>query len=147
MDYEKAVKDLAPCGIDCSRCVAYRDGEIVNLSKALKEKLVNFETMAKKMESFAPIFKDYASFLSILDHFTKGNCVGCRNEDTFNMSCSAKSCHKDEGVEFCFQCDKYPCAENNYNDELHKKWRNNNDLMKEIGVVDFLIQSKDKSRY
>jgi hypothetical protein len=28
MQYERVLLKLAPCGLDCSRCAGYRDGEI-----------------------------------------------------------------------------------------------------------------------
>lgn len=47
-NYEEAVKDLAPCGNNCSRCASYENSKIVLLSKELSESLVGFENMAKK---------------------------------------------------------------------------------------------------
>lgn len=147
MSYEKALKELAPCGIDCSRCVSYEQGDVVRLSKELNEKLTNFEHMAKRIEDFAPIFKDYDKFLSILQHFSQGKCPGCRYGETPNMSCITKNCHKEKEVDFCFQCQEYPCTKNNYNENLYSKWKNNNDMMKKYGVEVFYNDQKKKSRY
>lgn len=147
MSYERAVKELAPCGIDCSRCVAYKEGEVVKLSYQLIEKLINFERMAKKMESFVPAFKDYDSFLNVLEHFSKGQCAGCRYGEAMNPACAAKDCHKDEQVDFCFQCNQYPCTNNNFNEDIYNKWKGNNDLMKEEGIEAFYIKQKEKTRY
>jgi len=147
MSYEKAVKDLAPCGIDCSRCVAYEDGDVVKLSKELMEKLTNYEKMAKRMEDFVPVFKNYDGFLSVLEHFSNGKCPGCRNGEALNMACAARTCHKEQKVDFCFQCESYPCAKNKYNEMLHKKWTSNNDTMKTRGVEAFYDEQKKKPRY
>ncbi|WP_432409567.1 DUF3795 domain-containing protein [Wukongibacter sp. M2B1] len=147
MSYEMAVKELAPCGIDCSRCVAYENGDIVNLSKELKEKLINFEKFAKKMEKLVPAFKDYEGFINILDHFSKGKCHGCRNGDALNTACATKDCHKIEKVDFCFQCGNYPCSNNSYNDDLYDKWKSNNDKMKNNGVEVFYDSQKKRTRY
>lgn len=147
MSYEKAVKELAPCGIDCSRCVAYEDGDIVKLSKDLKERLANFEKMAKRMEKFVPVFKDYEGFVSILNHFSEGKCQGCRNGEALNMACAAKDCHKVEKVDFCFQCGSYPCSNNKYNEDLYNKWKNNNDQMRNKGIEVFYKEQMTKPRY
>ncbi len=147
MSYEKAVKELAPCGIDCSRCVAYEDGDIIKLSKDLKERLVNFEKMAKRMETFIPVFKDYEGFINVLAHFSEGECQGCRNGEVLNMACAAKDCHKIEKVDFCFQCRNYPCSNNRHNEDLYNKWKNNNDQMRDNGVETFYNGQKKKTRY
>jgi hypothetical protein len=31
MDYEEIVRVMAPCGLNCAACVAFRDGEIRKL--------------------------------------------------------------------------------------------------------------------
>ncbi len=147
MSYEQAVKELAPCGIDCSRCVSYQHGEVVKFTKALKESLTNFENMADRLQDRVPAFRGYQQFLDVLNHFTKGSCPGCRYGDSPNCTCGAKDCHKLEKVDFCFQCTKYPCSQNNYNDALYQKWRLNNDFMKDKSVENFYSEQKQKSRY
>lgn len=147
MSYEKAVKEFAPCGIECARCVAFKDGEVVKLSSALKEHLINFENMASIYKDSVPVFKDYNVFTEILDYFSKGNCPGCRYGDACNTSCTARTCHKEKNVDFCYQCDEYPCSKNNYNENLYNKWKSNNDMMKEIGVEAFYNERKSKPRY
>ena len=67
-NYEQAVKELAPCGNDCSRCASYVDSKIVHLSKELNENLINFENMAKKLKDLMPIFNYYKEFSDILTH-------------------------------------------------------------------------------
>ena len=37
MEYKEAVRRLAPCGLDCSRCADYASGEIRKLSTRLGE--------------------------------------------------------------------------------------------------------------
>ena len=147
MSYEQALKELAPCGIDCSRCVSYQEGEVVRLSKVLKEKLVNFENMANRLKDFVPVFNHYQQFSDILEHFTKGSCTGCRYGDSPNCACIAKDCHKTQKADFCFQCTQYPCNKNSYNEMLYQKWKQNNDLMKDKGVEHFYTVQKQKPRY
>jgi len=50
-------------------------------------------------------------------------------------------------VNFCFECSKYPCRPTTYNKFLTKVWRDNNDYMKKIGVDNFYILEKEKTRY
>lgn len=146
-NYEQAVRDLAPCGNDCSRCVSYENSKIVLLSKELNENLRNFENMAKKIKSFMPIFNHYEEFLAILKHFSKGSCPGCRYSDKPICQCSINKCHKKQKVDFCFQCSKYPCNPTTYNESLSKIWKENNDDMKNAGIENFYIAQKEKTRY
>ncbi|NMM62546.1 DUF3795 domain-containing protein [Clostridium sp. P21] len=146
-NYEQAVKDLAPCGNDCSRCASYENSKIVKLSKELNESLENFENMAKKTKDFMPIFNHYEEFLAILRHFSKGSCPGCRFSDKPTCQCSINTCHKKEKVNFCFECSKYPCNPTTYNESLSRVWKENNDNMKNKGVDTFYAAQKEKPRY
>ncbi|NFV13911.1 DUF3795 domain-containing protein [Clostridium sporogenes] len=146
-NYKKAVKDLAPCGNDCSRCANYENSKIVLLSKELSESLEGFENMAERIKDFLPTFKYYEQFSLILNHFSQGNCKGCRFSDKPICQCSINVCHKKKKVNFCFECSKYPCSPTTYNKSLTKVWRDNNDYMKKIGVDNFYISQKEKIRY
>lgn len=146
-NYEKAVKELAPCGNDCSRCASYESSEIVQLSKELNENLESFENMVEKIKGFMPIFNHYEEFLAILRYFSNGNCSGCRFSDKPECQCSINKCHKKEKVNFCVECFKYPCKPIMYNESLTKKWRENNDTMKKSGIDNYYIAQKEKPRY
>lgn len=146
-DYQQIIKELAPCGLDCSRCVSYANGEIAALSASLLEKLSGFEKMAAVMKNFEPLFNNYEDFTALLVHFSKASCQGCRNGAVCNNMCAAKECHKTEHVNFCFECPHYPCDKNHFNDQLKQKWLSNNDSMKKDGVEAFYIQQKSQSRY
>lgn len=146
-NYEEAVKNLAPCGNDCSRCAYYEKSKIVLLSKELDENLTNFEKMAEKIKDFMPIFNYYEQFSNILKHLSKGNCPGCRFSDKPECQCSINQCHKKENVNFCFECSKYLCEPKTYNEALTKVWKYNNDAMKKIGAENFYIAQKEKPRY
>lgn len=146
-NYNEILKDLSPCGNDCSRCASYENSKIVLLSKELKENLVNFENMADELKDFMPIFNYYEQFLDILNHFANGSCPGCRFSDKPNCQCSINNCHKKEQVDFCFQCSKYPCTPSTYNESLTEIWKQNNDTMKKIGADNFYIAQKSKPRY
>lgn len=146
-NYELAVKDLAPCGNDCSRCAYYESSKIVLLSKELSENLTNFENMAEKIKDFMPIFNYYEQFAAILKHLANGNCPGCRISDKPKCNCSINTCHKKEKVNFCYECAKYPCTPTTYNEAITKVWKENNDTMKKIGADNFYITQMKKPRY
>lgn len=147
IDKEAILIDLAPCGIDCSRCAVYKGGVIQESSILLKEALTNFEKKAEAFSGMVPAFRNYKDFTKILDFFTNASCRGCRNGDSKNPSCSIKTCFREKGVDFCFECEDFPCNRNNFNDELYKKWIRINNTMKDIGVETYYKDSKYKPRY
>lgn len=146
MSYEQAVKELSPCGLDCSRCVSYKEGKIVKLSQELIKQLTGFERMANLFKNAVPVFQNYTHFLEILKQLSTGSCPGCRYGDSA-CNCKAKDCHKDQKVDFCFQCSQYPCTQENVNEKLYGIWKSNNNFMKDKGVEDFYIGQKQKPRY
>ncbi len=91
------------------------------------------------------IFNHYEEFLAILDHFSKGNCKGCRFNDKPTCQCSINVCHKKEKVNFCFECSKYSCNPTTYNESLTKVWRDNNDDMKKwVWIISIFPKKKNQ---
>ena len=150
MDYREAVQDLAPCGLDCSRCADHERGEIKQLSQRLRQLLGNYGRLAQIKAAEKPAFEHYAHFREILSLFADGpSCGGCRSAQVkCPISCLAKTCHKEKKVDFCFQCGEYPCTEQ-FKDlrGLRKRWQENNDAMKETGVAAFHLEQKKRPRY
>jgi hypothetical protein len=62
-------------------------------------------------------------------------------------NCGVVDCYKDKGVDFCFQCDDFPCDKTNFDPHLEKRWRQMNTRMKEIGVEAYYEETKDLCRY
>jgi len=147
MDYQVILKELAPCGLDCSRCSSYNEGEVKKLSTELLDTLGNYERVAARLAGFVPALQHYPEFKEVLVFFTRGSCPGCRSGGGQFPPCSARSCFKEKGVDFCFQCDEYPCARNEYDPGLMTLWRKMNDRMKEVGVEKFYEEQKEKPRY
>ncbi|MCF8075098.1 MAG: DUF3795 domain-containing protein [Desulfotignum sp.] len=78
----------APCGLDCFNCDLYVENLTDKLSGLIQEKL------------------------SIPEHEIA--CRGCRQQDGkhFHLGpegCSTLDCVKRKGVDFCFNCDDFPC--------------------------------------
>ena len=106
---------IAPCGLCCETCFAHVNGNIRKYSLKLKEKLGSFHNNARRFEILLgdPIFKKYAAFKEMLDYFSSENCKGCRKEQCkiFNH-CGVRPCHQEKGIDFCYQCDEFPCHPN-----------------------------------
>jgi len=147
MDYEELLKRLAPCGLDCMRCADYQNGEIKQLAMRLKELLSNYGRVAKVKSRLDSVFEHYAHFETVLTLFSQAPCGGCRSSrPVCPVPCAAGDCHKEKGVDFCFQCEEYPC-ENPTFPVLKDRWRQKNDRMREIGVIEFYDEQSKSPRY
>jgi len=150
MEYEQIKESLGPCGLCCETCFAHVDGDIRRYSLKLKEKLGNFDAYAQRFETLLgiPVFKKYPDFKEMLDYLASENCRGCRNEQCrlFN-DCGVRPCHQEKGVDFCCQCDAFPCNRTNYDERLHKIWVLINEKIKKNGLDQYCEEAKNRPRY
>jgi hypothetical protein len=147
MEYTEILDFLAPCGLSCRKCFAYTKGDISFHSKKLQKLLGNFDVYAERFSAFLPEFKDYPSFKKMLAYFAAPDCIGCRQGTCKYPNCGVVDCYKEKGVDFCFQCDDFPCDKTNFDPHLEKRWLQMNTRMKEIGVEVYYEETKDLCRY
>lgn len=147
MKYKEILKILAPCGLNCYKCFAYTNGEIRKASIKLQNLLGSFDIYAERFSSFLPVFKNYPSFKELLSYLAEENCVGCREGSCLYPDCGVRDCYKNKEVDFCFQCDEFPCDNSNFDTHLKQRWIQINKRMKEVGIESFYQESKDKPRY
>ena len=150
MNSEQIKATIAPCGLSCEKCFAHVDGDIRRYSLKLQEKLGNFEIYAKRFETLVgdPIFKKYPDFKAMLDYFAMENCTGCRNEQCkLFKECGVRPCHQEKQVDYCHQCDEFPCDKTNFDKHLYGRWVAINEKIKAICVEAFYEKSRNYSRY
>lgn len=147
MSYGEVMKILAPCGLNCLKCASFSRGDIKRHASELKKLLGSFDGYAARFSDFMPVFKNYPAFKELLDHFTQANCRGCRQGDCKYPDCGVAACYKQKGVDFCFQCDEFPCKKTNFDLDLKQRWLRMNTRMKEIGVEAYFEETKDLPRY
>jgi len=147
MDYLQILDFLAPCGLNCAKCLSHAQGDIKKLSLDLQERLGSFDHYAERFSGFNPAFKNYPAFKELLTLFTQGSCQGCRQGTCLNTACGIITCHQEKGVDFCFQCAEFPCQKSNLDPNLHQRWLTMNQRMKEIGVEAYWEEIKDLPRY
>lgn len=143
-------KRLAPCGLHCGRCFAFTDGDISTYSKQLKASLGDFDVYAARFVDLLndPIYLKYPGFKDFLAHLSLGSCKGCRAERCkLFKSCNVRACSEAKRVDFCFQCNEFPCAHTGFDEHLYKRHVNINERMKEIGVEMYYEEVKELSRY
>ncbi len=150
MNYEQIKQRLAPCGLHCGKCYAFIGGDISQNSKLLKESLGEFDIYAERFVDLIdePVFKKYPDFKELLDYFTTVKCGGCRKEKCLIFKdCRVRDCFEKKGVDFCFQCPDFPCKNTGFDKHLHNRSIKINLRMKEMGVVNYYNEIKDKPRY
>ena len=150
MKNEHIKASLAPCGLSCEKCFAYEDGDIRRYSLKLKEKLGNFDIYAKRFETLlgAPVFKKYPDFKEMLDFFASENCNGCRNEQCkMFKNCGVRGCHQEKQIDFCFQCEEFPCNKTNFDEGLYNAWVRINDIIRNEGIEKYYEKTLQRPRY
>ncbi|MGZ3648094.1 MAG: DUF3795 domain-containing protein [Syntrophales bacterium] len=150
MTYEQIKASLGPCGLSCEKCFAHVDGDIRRYSQKLKEKLGNFEPYAKRYETLLneSVFKNYPAFKQMLDYFASENCKGCRNEQCkIFKNCGVRPCHQKKQVDFCYQCNEFPCNRTNFDEGLYKAWVRINEIIKKEGIEKYYEGTLIRPRY
>jgi hypothetical protein len=147
MNKSEILDRLAPCGIDCGRCVMYAQGPIAQSARTMKQGLVGFEKMAERMQARVPALAEYAAFARVLETFTQASCTGCRQGGASLPFCTARTCFKEMQVDFCFECKEFPCQRNQYPEMFEKRWRDYGERMKQVGVEQFHEEQLKKPRY
>jgi len=150
MDYDYIKSRLSPCGLHCGKCFAFKDGDIVRLSTELKETLGEFDVYAQRFTILLnePVFSHYPEFKLLLNHLSTPTCKGCRKEKCILFKdCKVRECSENKNVDFCFECEDFPCDNTGFDEHLYKRFRAINERMKEIGVEAYYLEIKDKPRY
>jgi len=148
VEYSKIVEIVAPCGLDCARCLAYENGEIQGHSRILADLLgPTFTHHAERFAAFDPVFANYAAFREFLNFLARGTCRTCRKGQCLFQDCRVRSCVTGKGVDFCFQCGEFPCETCGLPARLEAIWRRSNELMKELGVEEYYRTIMERARY
>ncbi len=141
---------IAPCGLDCSRCVGCSNGNVaVHASEIAKNLGNNFEVYADRLKEFNPAMKNYSDFRVLLDKLAAPDCEGCRSENKICLpSCKISECVKEHEIEFCFECSEFPDCENTgLTEPLLTRWKTNNLIMHKKGVDEYIKLQAEKPRY
>ncbi|HAF29499.1 MAG TPA: hypothetical protein DCG75_10670 [Bacteroidales bacterium] len=148
--YSEILNKLGPCGLNCSKCFAFANGDIKELSSELKKSLGNFDIYAERFIELLnkPVFKKFPDFKVMLNHFATVKCKGCRNDECKLFSaCKVKQCSKDHNVDFCFQCAEFPCNKHGFDEHLAKRWITIQNKMEDNGVEVYYNEIRDLPRY
>ena len=141
---------IAPSGLDCFRCVGCSEGYVAEhaiiIAKALGS---NFQSYASRLTTFNPSMKNYPAFRDLLNGLSSPKCDGCRSDKRNCLpTCMISDCVKKRGLNFCFQCKDFPeCMETGLSGDLLERWQSNNELIKNIGISEYILKMADMPRY
>ena len=147
---QQILEALAPCGLSCEKCFAHVNGDIRRYGIGLKEKLGNFGIYAKRFETLIgdPVFRKYPDFKEMLDYLASENCRGCRHEQCkLFKTCGVRSCHQEKDMDYCYECDEFPCQKTGFDEHLHARWVKLNERIREVGIEEYYAETKDQPRY
>jgi len=148
MERKELEERLAPCGLDCSRCVRKKGGESSLHAVALGKALEGFGAFAQRGASMNPIFAGYPQFEAMLGFLSGADCGGCRADNRCGMGgCAAKVCATDRGIAFCGECAEFPCDRNAYPPSLAARWRTMGERIAEVGRETWYAEQAEKPRY
>ncbi|WP_432735694.1 DUF3795 domain-containing protein [Maridesulfovibrio sp. FT414] len=149
-DHEISRKLIAPCGLDCSRCVGCSAGNVAEHARIIADTLgANFHNYAGRLASFNPAMNSYPQFRELLDSLSNPSCDGCRSENrTCLPQCNVSDCVKERNIEFCFECEEFPgCGRTGLPEPLLARWEKNNRIMQKLGVDGYIELQARKPRY
>ena len=150
MTHQSLQPAIAPCGLSCEKCFAHVDGQIRNHSLKLQELLGNFHNYAPRFEKLLdqPVLEKYAAFKEVLDYFASENCHGCRQEQCkLFKECGVRPCHQEKQVDYCYQCDEFPCDRTNFVEPLYSAWIKINEIIRKSGLEKYHQLTIDRPRY
>jgi hypothetical protein len=147
MPREDIVQALAPCGLYCGKCLANPESPICGHARGLVRELAGFDRHADRFAKINPVFAGYQGFKTILTLLTRGTCRGCRQGQGMFAACKVAPCAADKGVDFCFQCQSFPCRDHGFPRDMADRWKSANRAMAEMGVEEFFAAIRDEPRY
>ncbi len=147
MDHEALVRRIAPCGLDCGRCLDNPESPIARHARALRGELGGFGRRAGFFAAMDPAFAAYADFEKLLDRLGRGECRGCREGRCLLASCRVKDCVREHGVDFCHACPEFETCDPGLPGPLTARWRENNLRLRDMGLAAYADWLATQPRY
>ena len=109
--------------------------------------LGSFDNYAERFSTFLSVFQNYPAFKELLTFFTQADCRGCRQGDCKFPKCEVLACCGAKGIDFCGQCDEFPCEKTSFDPDLKRRWIQMNKRIKDVGVEAYYEATKNLPRY
>ena len=147
MDNDAMLERVAPCGLDCGRCLDNPDSPIGRHARALRDELGDFGRRAAFFAELDPAFAAYDGFERLLLRLGNGTCRGCRQGACLFAECRVKDCVRERQVDFCFACPAFADCDPGLPPALAARWRANNERMRDGGLEAYVLWLSEQPRY
>ena len=150
MDKSEIIKKVAPCSLMCHTCSAYNDGIICASAKTLLKYL---EGIKEFYEVHMPdAVESYNNFEGVLSIYAGASCSGCRSTEHNGCSiegCFLLECTKNHGVDFCGECNEFPCKKTQgiFEEIVYRQWLEGNQQISEYGIEAFWKNNSENPHY
>jgi hypothetical protein len=58
-----------------------------------------------------------------------------------------RPCHQEMGVDFCYQCDQFPCNNTRFDEHLYNSWVAINQIIRKKGIETYCETARTRPRY
>ena len=150
MEKRDILKKIAPCSLMCHTCSGYNDGVICESAKTLLKYLEGMKEFYRKHMPDA--VESYNTFEEVLRMYSDAPCSGCRSTEHNGCSiegCFLLECTKNHDVNFCGDCDEFPCKKTLklFEQEVYKQWLEGNQQIRDYGIEVFWENNSKKPHY
>jgi hypothetical protein len=147
MTQDELLRRIAPCGLDCGRCLDNPDSPIGQQARGLLRELGGFGRRAAFFSALDSTFAAYADFERVLERLGRGGCRGCRAGTCLFADCRVKDCVGEHAVAYCFECGEFEACDPGLPPFLTERWRANNRRMGEMGLAAYARWLDAQPRY
>ena len=150
MEKEKLLNHIAPCSLLCYTCTAYAEGIICQSANTLLHHLDGICEF-NQIHNLSSV-SNTKTLLNELEMYGAGLCSGCRNRTHHTCSiqgCFILECTKEHFVDFCGECNEFPCTQTRgiFEDEVYQKWLNGNQDIHDHGIEQYWNSHCKESHY
>lgn len=143
MEREDLLRNIAPCGLVCYTCPACGHGIVKEHAGKLLHSLYGAGDFLK--QSGHPDMDPFYAGLKMIAYYAGQSCPGCRggaNACTLE-NCVFRPCTLEKGVDFCAECDEFPCGKPDLPQVFMDIWRESGRRIREVGAARFFEEEKD----
>ena len=155
---EELLHAVAPCSMMCHTCPGCQGGAIEETAKKLLKYFEGYYEFNDTMlpEQYRGWLEQFDRFRAYLGKYARRSCPTCRETPENGRgcieNCPVRSCYKGKGVDFCAECDEFPCekAKNffmNHHPIVAEDWEKGSVRIREIGIVAYFEERKEISHY
>lgn len=147
---KELLQKIAPCSLICHTCAGYDNGIICESAKTLLTYLEGIKEFYRKHDP--DTVKMYNCFEEMLGMYCAAPCSGCRSAVPNKCSikgCFILECTTGHGVDFCGECNEFPCEKVSglFEKEVYTRWLNGNRHIHENGIEAFWEKNSEIPHY